>query len=221
MKAPSLIIIFFLLCMMVVLVALGMVSVHSQRTNAQVMERVIADLTARSTHLESELKLLREQPDRSAAESGAPPAAAPETPANLPSTNAVDAAVKPPLPQPFQARAFVGKDFIGMAWVVPSNIKENAETGDYQFEPVIWIDEKSRKTFTQTNVVEREVVRNNSYTQVYQQPYWNSYPVWVRPSHPIYPPAQRPPPTLPSPGRPALSSPPIIGQGDRSMSMGP
>ncbi len=213
MKAPSLIIIFFLLCMMVVLVALGMVSVHSQRTNSQLMERVIADLTARSTQLESEIQLLRDQPDRRAPEAGAPD--------QLTLTNAVDTPVKPAMPQPFQARAFVGKDFIGMAWVVPSNIKENTETGEYQFEPVIWIDEKSRKTFTQTNVVEREVVRNNSYTQVYQQPYWNSYPVWVRPSHPVHPPVHRPPPNLPSPGRPALSSPPIIGQGERSMSMGP
>jgi len=221
MKAPSLIIIFFLLCMMVVLVALGMVSVHSQRTNSQLMERVIADLTARSTQLENELKLLRDQQDRRAAESYAQPVTPEMAPDNLSSTNSVDAVAKPPMPQPFQARAYVGKDFLGMAWVVPSNIKESAETGDYQFEPVIWIDEKSRKTFTQTNVVEREVVRNNSYTQVYQQPYWYSYPVWVRPGHPSRPPGQRPTPNLPSPGRPPSTSPPIINQGDRSMSMGP
>jgi hypothetical protein len=218
MKAPSLIIILFLLCMTIVLAALGFISEHSQRSNGQVMERVIADLTARSTQLESELKTLRQEQLRHDAEAKAAAAAALPAPASVATTNG---AAKPPMPQPFQARAYVGKDYLGMAWVVPSNIKENAETGDFQFEPVIWIDEKSRNTFTQTNVVEREVVRNNSYTQVYQQPYWYSYPVWVRPGHPSRLPGQRPPPTMPSPGRPPSSSPPIIGQGDRSMSMGP
>lgn len=217
MKAPTLVIILFLLCMTIVLAALGTISIHSQRTNSQMMERVIADLTARSAQMETELKGLRDEQQRRESELLA--SAAQPGPESLSSSNAPSAAVKPPLPQPFQARAYVGKDYLGLAWVVPSNIKENPESGELQFEPVIWIDEKSRKAFTQTNVVEREVVRNNSYTQVYQQPYWNSYPLWVRPGRPEQP--TRPPSTLPNPGRPRLPSPPIIGPGDRSTPMGP
>lgn len=220
MKAPSLIIILFLLCMTIAFVALGLVSVHNQRNNSQVMERVVADLTARSTQLESELKALRDERTRHEMEAKTAAAAPVVDPVTV--TNSPDAPVKSPMPQPFQARAYIGKDFLGMAWVVPNNIKENPESGEFQFEPVIWIDEKSRKTFTQTNVVEREVVRNNSYTQVYQQPYWYSYPVWVRPGrpdHPNRPPGQRP---LPTPGRPGGNfSAPIIGPGDRSTPMMP
>ncbi len=218
MKAPSLIIILFLLCMTMAVVALSLVSVHNQRTNNLVMERVIADLTARASQLEGELKTLREEQSRRDAELKANI----DTAATPPDADAPDPAAKPPAPQPFQARAYVGKDYLGMAWVVPSNVKESAENGGFQFEPVIWIDEKSRRTFTQTNVVEREVVRNNSYTQVYQQPYWYSYPVWSRPLRPDQrPPSQRPPVTMPSPGRPDPITPPIIGRGDRSTPMIP
>lgn len=214
MKAPSLILILFLLCMTIILVALGLVSVHNQRSNHQVMERVIAELRSRSAQLEAELLALRAEQLRNETQTSRA-AAAPAV------TNAPHTAPNPPLPQSFQARAYVGKEYLGMAWVVPNNIKTNQATGDYLFEPVIWIDARSRGAFTQTNVVEREVVRNNSYTQVYQQPYWYSYPLWYRPTHPDRPPGQRPPPNLPAPGRPPSSSPPIIGQGDRSMSMGP
>lgn len=220
MKAPSLIIILFLLCMTIVFVALGLISVHNQRSNNQVMERVIAELKDRSTQLETELLALRQEQLRLETEARTTAAATPASGAAS-VTNASEAVTRPPLPQPFQARAYVGKDYLGMAWVVPNNIKTNQETGDYLFEPVIWINEKSRSTFTQTNVVEREVVRNNSYTQVYQQPYWNSYPLWYRPTYPVRPPGQHPP-SAGQPKPPSYpSSPPIIGQGDRSMSMGP
>lgn len=212
MKAPSLIIILFLLCMTIVLVALDLLSMHNQRTNSQVMERVIADLTERSRRLESELTQLREQPTSQPAVEPAPAAAIQTDPATG-GTGSNSSAAKPALPQPFQARAYVGKDYLGMAWVVPSNIREHAETGEYRFEPVIWIDEKARKMFTQTNVVEREIVRNTTYNQVYEQPYWYGYPVWVnpKPHHPVAPPPQRPPVVQPSPGRPSSPWAPVGG----------
>lgn len=204
MKAPYLILILFLFCMTIVLVALDLVSLHNQRGNTQAMERVIADLTERAGKLENELTTLREREARREAEAASQRAEAELASVKTAATN--HAKAKPVQPQPFQARAYVGNDYLGMAWVIPSNVKPHPETGEYRFEPVIWIDERNRKAFTQTNVVEREVVRNTSTTQVYQQPYWYGYPVWIRPQpetpgQPNQPPAQRPP-TLPSPGLP-------------------
>lgn len=213
MKAPYLILILFLFCMTIVLVALDLVSLHNQRGNTQAMERVIADLTERAGKLENELTTLREREARREAEAASQRAEAELASVKAAATNHAEA--KPVQPQPFQARAYVGNDYLGLAWVIPSNVKPHAETGEYRFEPVIWIDERNRKAFTQTNVVEREVVRNTSTTQVYQQPYWYGYPVWIRPQpetpgQPAQPPAQRPP-TLPSPGQPrAHISFPII-----------
>ncbi len=212
MKAPSLIIILFLLSMTIVLVALDLLSMHNQRTTNQTMERVIADLTERSQRLEDELAQLRDQqPQRPAVEPEL--AAALQTNGVTPVPGSNSSVAKPALPQPFQARAYVGKDYLGKAWVVPSNIREHAETGEYRFEPVIWIDEKARKTFTQTNVVEREIARNTTYNQVYEQPYWYGYPVWVnpKPNHPVAPPPQRPPVVQPSPGRPSSPWAPVSG----------
>lgn len=220
MKASTLILVMFLLGMVLV-VALGVAGIYSQRDTTKVMERVIADLTTRSQQLENELKTVRDEQARREAELRD---LAKTAAAGTEASSSVETArtnTRPATPQAFQARAYLGREYVGLAWVVPNNVKENAENGEFRFEPVIWIDEKFRKAFTQTNIVERDVVRNNSYTQVYQQPYWYSYPVWVRPNHPNRPPGQQPPPNMPSPGRPPGSSPPIIGPGDRSTPMGP
>lgn len=215
MKAPSLILFLFLFCMTIVLVALDLLSVHSQKTSNRVLEQVIADLTDRSHKLENELAQLRDVQAKQATEDLV---SAPLDPSagTAAATNDL-AGARPAKPQPFQARAYVGRDYLGLAWVIPSNVREHAESGEYHFEPVILIDEKSRKAFTQTNLVEREVVRNNTYNQVYQQPYWYGYPVWVnpRPNPPTTPPPQRPPVVQPTPGRsstpwaPAIGAPPI------------
>lgn len=218
MKAPALALIILLLGLMIVLVALHRVSLTQQQNQTQVMERVVTDLTARANAAEQELKALRAQLAQHETDLAAAKASPAEPATSGTSTNSTE--VKLTSPQPFQARAYVGKDYLGLAWVVPSNVKEVAGTGEIHYEPVIMINEHARRAFTQTNIVEREVVRNNSYTQVYEQPYWYSYPLWTRPSHPNRPPGNRPPTTTPPP-RPSHPTPPIIGPGDRSTPMGP
>jgi len=202
MKAPSLILIIFLVCMIFLLVVLEMINARNQRASSLTMERAIAEMAAHKAELEGELKELRRQ----LAEATRPqptPATTPEPAVDAVATTTNAPAAKSPQPQPFQARAYVGNDYLGMAWVVPRNIRESGASGEMIYEPVIWIDERSRKAFTQTNIVEREVVRNNSYNQTwaYQQPYWYGYPLWTRPTpdRPIAPPT-RPPVILPSPG---------------------
>jgi hypothetical protein len=180
------------------------------------MEQVVADLTQRSNGLEAEVRELREklagQEQRNLTKAEAPSAAAES---DTVTTNTAPAG--PVQPQPFQARAYVGNDYLGIAWVIPSNVKEHAESGEYRFEPVIWIDAKARQAFTQTNVVEREVVRHNTYnhTYAYQQPYWYGYPLWVKPQddQPIAPP-QRPQSPVPSPGQGGVWS--SSGGGERT-----
>jgi len=219
MKAPSLILIIFLVCMIIVLVVLEFLGTHNQRTSAQVMEKVIAQLTERSQTLETEIQHLRQQlTDQQDRMNAAAAASVPAiSGASDSGTNEVPAAAAQP--QSFQARAYVGNDYLGTAWVIPSKVRQNAETGELRFEPVIWIDEKSRKAFTQTNIVEREVVRNNSYNQTwsYQQPYWYGYPVWIqsKPDRPNLPPSQRPPMVqpLPQPGNvwaPVIGGQPVV-----------
>lgn len=213
MKAPSLILIIFLVCMIILLAGAQLVGEHNQRASNQTMEKVIAELTARSRGLESEIKDLRAQLASQEQQAKAALQEVTSRPATqIATTNS--STNKPAKPQAFQAKAYVGKDYLGTAWVVPSNVHQDPESGEYRFEPIIWLNEQSRKAFTQTNVVEREVVRNSSYTQVYQQPYWYGYPVWVRPqsNHHDDSGHNRPPVPLPSPNRPGNNtSAPIIG----------
>lgn len=220
MKAPSIILIIFLVSMLIILAGLQMVGERTQRANSRTLEKVIAELTERSHGLEAEVKNLRQQIATQQVEHAS--ATRPETGAE-PSSDATTnfPAAKAIQPQPFQARAYVGNDYLGMAWVIPSRVKQDTETGEYQFEPVIWIDQKARGAFTKTNIVEREVVLNEAYneSQSIPQSYWYGYPVWVRPNrfheHPVQPPKTPPVarPTVPSgggPWSPAISRPPLV-----------
>ena len=104
MKVSGLIVILFLLGLTIV-VALGVAGVHSQRDNGRLLERVVADLTDRSRQLEGEVREL--QMANARLEAAAAVVAPPVT--NIP----------PAKPQAFQARAFVGSEYVGMAWVIP------------------------------------------------------------------------------------------------------
>lgn len=116
--------------------------------------------------------------------------------------DSLEAATEAP-PRPYRVRAFVGRENIGAAWMVPVNVTRDTQSGRYLFEPVLVIDESARDHFTayRTNVVEREVYT----TEVYQDPYSgaNGYPYfyYVTPGRPEKP--DRPPnrPGRPTPPR--------------------
>ncbi|HAV63020.1 MAG TPA: hypothetical protein DCY13_11725 [Verrucomicrobiales bacterium] len=205
MKTLNLAVLLLFACLSL-LVLLACLGLYSQRQNSLSMEAAVAAANARSDTLEHEIarltaeqaRLERVSLERAAAEKATVPV---EKPQENTSTN------RPAYPQSFQARTFAGDRYIGMAWVLPSNMTEDKETGQMRFEPVILLTEGARAALTQTttNYVDREIVRNNTLNQnwVYQQPYWYGYPIWVFPENPqlTNPPASRPPPRLPSPNR--------------------
>jgi hypothetical protein len=82
-------------------------------------------------------------------------------------------------PRAYQVRAFLGREFLGMAWVVPSKIAKDPKTGAFTSEPVVVLNEGLKKAFTElrTNVVEREVPVNSSVSyNYYPYPYYWYYP---------------------------------------------
>ena len=120
--------------------------------------------------------------------------------ADLETAKATDAeaAGKTPVVTPYQALAYLGKTPLGRVWIVPQNLRKDANTQRYVYEPVVWLDEGLRKQFVthHTNVVEREV-ETQTYlnTTYYPDPiYYVSPPVF--PSKPIHRPpglTNRPP----------------------------
>jgi hypothetical protein len=116
---------------------------------------------------------------------------------------------RPPVsPKPYQVPVYLGRDFLGHGWVVPSNLTEDSETGRVGYQPVLHLDEKMRKSFVvhETNVVEREVYRNQSYSyNVYPRPYL--YPVVVnqRPPRMTNQPPRQPTPPQRPPNAPPTS----------------
>ncbi|HVR35986.1 MAG TPA: hypothetical protein VMS21_09060 [Methylomirabilota bacterium] len=121
------------------------------------------------------------------------------------------AEARPPVsPKPYQVPVYLGREFLGHGWVVPSNFTEDSQTGRVGYQPVLHLDEKMRKSFVvhETNVVEREVYRNQSYSyNVYPRPYL--YPVVVNRGPPRMtnePPRQPKPPQPPPPAPPTSRS---------------
>jgi hypothetical protein len=98
---------------------------------------------------------------------------------------------------PYQIQAYLGKTFLGRAWIIPRNLWKDPNTQRYVYEPVVWLPESLRKGFVthHTNVVEREVEKqiyvNTTY---YPQPvYYVSYPFHHRPATNYCPPTPQPP----------------------------
>jgi hypothetical protein len=112
-------------------------------------------------------------------------------------------------PRPYRVRAFVGQDNVGQAWIVPHNVTRDTESGRYLFEPVLVIDESSKKYFTEhhTNVVEREVYTTQVYQDGYRYPYYY-YVNSGRPGRPGRPPVKPEHPIAPQPPEPQITSGP-------------
>jgi len=117
-------------------------------------------------------------------------------------------ATSPAALKPYQAEAYLGKKPLGLVWIVPRNLRMDANSQRFVYEPVVCLDEKLRGQFTMhhTNIVEYEVERpvyvNNSY---YQEPYYYPVGYWPRatnnwPRQPAPAPAPNPPAFNPGSG---------------------
>lgn len=78
----------------------------------------------------------------------------------------------PPVVAPYHVPAYLGRTYLGQAWIIPRNFRLDTNSQRYVYEPVVWLDESFRNRFVvyHTNVVERAVEPtyvNNSY---YPQP---------------------------------------------------
>jgi len=106
------------------------------------------------------------------------------------------------LPRAYRVRAFLGKDSLGEAWMIPQNITRDPDSGHYRFEPVLLLNESSRNHFTvhHTNVVETKVLTTDYTPYYYRYPYYNAgwYP--SLPGRSNLPPVEPQPPTgMPQP----------------------
>ncbi|HKS37215.1 MAG TPA: hypothetical protein VJW76_08510 [Verrucomicrobiae bacterium] len=116
---------------------------------------------------------------------------------------ASSAAERSPAPRAYRVRTYLGSRYIGMAWMVPSPLPKDAESGQVAYEPVLVLDESVKSNFElrTTNVVEREVSRATTVNYNYAYPYY--YPVFVSSG------GHRPPncDTNPVPAQPKLPTP--------------
>jgi hypothetical protein len=121
--------------------------------------------------------------------------------------------------KPYQVRSFVGTQYVGMAWVIPSNRRRDPKTGLIGYDQIVSLPDQSRGTFTAyvTNVVERTVasepqlVEQNNF---YDQRSYDSTPYWMlRPTIAV-PPVDTLPPVRPiAPIRPVQPIHPNIRGG--------
>lgn len=115
-----------------------------------------------------------------------------------------------PYKQSFFARAFLDDEYVGLAKVSPV-FRTDEKNGEMVFENIITLSGDARHSLTKTvtNVVEREVVRNNTLNNNYSsaQPYWYAYPAWVRPAGTNRPPGRpNPMPPIVNPNLPSTGS---------------
>ena len=79
-------------------------------------------------------------------------------------------------PRAYRVRTYLGKQYLGMGWLVPSVLPKNGESGKVAYEPVLVLDESLKRNFVvhQTNVVEREGSRETTinYNYPYPSAYW-------------------------------------------------
>ncbi len=106
--------------------------------------------------------------------------------------------------KPYQVRSFVGTQYVGMAWIIPSNQRRDPKTGLISYDQIVSLPDRSRGTFTAyvTNVVERTVasepqlVEQNNF---YDQRSFDNTPYWMVPPTIVVPPVDTMPPIRPIP----------------------
>lgn len=121
----------------------------------------------------------------------------------------------------YRVRTYLGGRYIGMAWMVPSPLPKDAESGKVAYEPVLVLDESMKSNFElrTTNVVEREVSRATTVNYNYAYPYYYPVAVWSGGNWPPncntnQAPAQPAPPPRQAPGifNPVNSKPFLPGK---------
>jgi len=105
-----------------------------------------------------------------------------------------------------RVRTFLGREYLGQAWLVSSQAGQDPKTGRKTYEPAVVLDESLRRSFTvyETNIVERPVNTSSTVNYNYVPPRTYYYPVYYPPyvySHPppVKPDPAPPPPVLPAP----------------------
>jgi len=113
--------------------------------------------------------------------------------------------------KPYQVRSFVGTQYVGMAWIIPSNQRRDPKTGRLSSDQVVSLPDTTRGAFTAyvTNLVEQPVAAEPQYVEqnnYYDQRSYANTPGWY------YPPTIVPPPAWPArpadPATPARPWPP-------------
>lgn len=90
-----------------------------------------------------------------------------------------DDAVASTAPRTWRVRAYLGGQYLGMAWMVPTALPKDAESGRVLYEPVLVLDESLKGKFAANSAdrVEREVSRATTVNYNYAYPYY--YPVLI------------------------------------------
>jgi hypothetical protein len=108
-------------------------------------------------------------------------------------------------PRPYQAPAYLGNQYLGLAWVVPRNISKNPKTGRLTFEPVLILDPRVKEAFAAPVATAAQDQEPPNYTVYnYNHPWpWFVWTPLVQAS------TNKPPrfPPAPSPGLPPRSPP--------------
>jgi len=80
-------------------------------------------------------------------------------------------------PRPVKVRTYLGNQYLGMSWLIPSGVSRNPKSGAVTYEPVLVLDESLKQNLVtyKTNVIEREVAA----TVNYNYPWTYYYPVPV------------------------------------------
>lgn len=106
--------------------------------------------------------------------------------------------------KPYQVRSFVGTQYVGMAWIIPSNQRRDPKTGLISYDQIVRLPDQSRGTFTAyvTNVVERTVASDPQLVEqnnFYDQRSYDNTPYWMVPPTIVFPPVDGLPPGRPIP----------------------
>ena len=126
------------------------------RVGAQQASAKMEALTAEKTEASEKLSAKEKEVD-----------ALKNKPANAEAAN--DAKTSAASPRAQQVKAYLGREYLGMAWLVPTKISKDPETGVITSEPVVVMSESLKKTFTEirTSVVDHEVPVNSSVNYNY------------------------------------------------------
>ncbi len=86
-------------------------------------------------------------------------------------------------PRPIKVRTYLGNQYLGMSWLIPSGVSRDAKSGAVTYEPVLVLDDSIKQNLVtyKTNVIEREVATTVNYS--YPWTYYYPVPVLIGGHH--------------------------------------